>query len=124
MEDDDVDDDDDDDIVELDPAAASQLSFIRKKVVPPLTKRIQSRATTASVLWARENKQEVDDAIEGSSIGQRNHAIKTLWDALPAEKKEIYIQKAQAQKSQAVHGDAWIEYVALLMSYVHSLIAP
>ena len=111
-EDEDDADDEDDDIVELDPAAASQLSFIRKKVIPPLTKNIRSRATTASAIWARDNKQVVDDAVEeGSSIGQRNHTIKTLWDVQSPNTKEIYIREAQERKSLAAQGDAWIECV-------------
>ncbi|TFK81874.1 hypothetical protein K466DRAFT_568757 [Polyporus arcularius HHB13444] len=70
----------------------------RKKVkdISPIFKKLRGRAPAASQLWAKANKDKVDEALGEGDIGKRQVIVADLFNALPEEEQEIWYDKVVA----------------------------
>ena len=87
------------------PAAATTAPERRNKkkaTVNPLFKKLQSRAPAASALWAKANKALVDEAwAQGKhEVGDRQHLVATMYDALSDEEHAYWEDQVAKQVAE------------------------
>ncbi|KAH9846521.1 hypothetical protein C2E23DRAFT_890774 [Lenzites betulinus] len=64
-------------------------------------KAMKGRATSAAAHWARSHESLVRERMQGSKIGDRQHAVKACFDALPEEEQRLWRIRAKEEVNRA-----------------------
>ena len=97
------------------PAATAGSSKRRAPKINPLFKKLQTRAPAASVLWAKQNKDLIDEALAKTrDVGDRQHVTATMYAALSDTEHAFWEHKVAKQVSNLKDNpDAPYAYVSV-----------